>query len=250
LEAAYRLASLQQSIKQQPSRPIVPAKTTDGIILVDWYSTDDPANPQNWGYWTKFNVVLQIYQYAAIVYMGSAIFSQSEPQIIEVFGVSQSVASLGLGTYVLGYGIGPLFFSPLSEIPLVGRNPPYMISYLIFVLISIPTALIENVPGLLILRFLQGVFGSPWVATAGASLGDITNLFFLPYLLFGWAMSGLVGPAAGPVIAGFAVVAEDWHWSLWELLWASAPSFLVFYFVSQRPQLLRFCFVELSAYAD
>ena len=228
LETAYRAASLQRTIKRQPSRPIAPVKTADGTILVDWYTTDDPANPQNWRFWTKFNVVFQIYQYAAIVYMGSAIFAPSEPQLMEVFGVSQSVASLGLGMYVLGYGTGPLFFSPLSEIPFIGRNPPYMISYLLFVLISIPTALIENVPGLMVLRFFQGVFGSPCVATAGASLSDITNLFYLPYLLFGWAMSGLVGPAAGPIIAGFAVVAENWHWSMWELLWASAPSFLVF----------------------
>jgi len=228
LEAAYRAASLQESIKLQPSRPIVPVKTADGTILVDWYTTDDPANPQNWKFWTKFNVVFQIYQYAAIVYMGSAIFAPSEPQLMEIFGVSQSVASLGLGMYVLGYGIGPLLFSPLSEVPFVGRNLPYMVSYLLFVLISIPTALVEDIPGLMALRFLQGFFGSPCVATAGASLADVTNLFILPYLLFGWAMSGLAGPAIGPIIAGFAVVAEDWHWSMWELLWASAPSFFVF----------------------
>lgn len=30
------------------SKPIAPSKTVDGIILVDWYTTDDPANPQNW----------------------------------------------------------------------------------------------------------------------------------------------------------------------------------------------------------
>ena len=27
---------------------IAPTKTADGNILVDWYTTDDPANPQNW----------------------------------------------------------------------------------------------------------------------------------------------------------------------------------------------------------
>ena len=27
---------------------IAPTKTSDGTILVDWYTTDDPANPQNW----------------------------------------------------------------------------------------------------------------------------------------------------------------------------------------------------------
>src|SRR6187402_539263 len=30
------------------SRPIQPTLTSDGTILVDWYSTDDAENPMNW----------------------------------------------------------------------------------------------------------------------------------------------------------------------------------------------------------
>ncbi|KAH7088685.1 major facilitator superfamily domain-containing protein [Paraphoma chrysanthemicola] len=228
LETAYRATTLQESLKLQPSQSINPTKTSDGTILVTWYTTDDPENPQNWSFWAKSNVVFQMYQYVVVVYMGSAIYSASSPQFMEVFGVTQSVASLGLGLYVLGYGIGPLFLSPVSEIPAVGRNPPYMISFLLFVIISIPTALVNDVPGFMVLRFLQGIFGSPCIATTGASLGDISNLFHLPYLMMGWAMAGFIGPALGPIIAGFSVVVKGWHWSMWELLWASAPSFIAF----------------------
>ena len=228
LEAAYRATTLQQSLKQQDPQPIQATKTSDGSILVTWYATDDPENPQNWSLLAKSNVVFQMYQYVVVVYMGSAIYSASGPQFMEIFGVTQSVASLGLGLYVLGYGIGPLFLSPLSEIPAVGRNPPYMVSFLLFIIISIPTALVNNVPGFMVLRFLQGIFGSPCIATTGASLGDITNLFHLPYLMMGWAMAGFIGPALGPIIAGFSVVVKGWHWSMWELLWASGPSFLIF----------------------
>jgi MFS transporter, DHA1 family, multidrug resistance protein len=32
----------------QPSRPVIPSRLDDGTILVDWYTTDDPENPQNW----------------------------------------------------------------------------------------------------------------------------------------------------------------------------------------------------------
>ena len=70
-------------------------------------------------------------------------------------------------------GIGPLIFSPLSEIPAIGRNPPYLISFGIFVILCVPTALANNFGGLLVLRFLQGFFGSPVLATGGASLGDM-----------------------------------------------------------------------------
>lgn len=39
LEEAFRLSTLDQG----PSRPVIPATLDDGTILVDWYTTDDPA---------------------------------------------------------------------------------------------------------------------------------------------------------------------------------------------------------------
>lgn len=70
LEQAYTNATHQGSMKHQPSRPIVPEKTADGTILVDWYDTNDPENPQNWSSKKKGLVVLQIYLYTLAVYIG------------------------------------------------------------------------------------------------------------------------------------------------------------------------------------
>jgi DHA1 family multidrug resistance protein-like MFS transporter len=158
--------------------------------------------------------------------LSSAIFTPSEPYLIKIFGISPSVASLGLALYVLGYGTGPLFFSPMSEIPIIGRNPPYMITFGIFVILCVPTALVNNIPGLLVLRFLQGFFGSPCLATGGATIGDLYSLLKLPYYLTGWAAFATAGPALGPMLAGFAVPAKNWHWSLWEILWLAGPVFV------------------------
>lgn len=194
LEQAYTNATRQESLRQQASRPIQPAVTSDGTILVDWYTTDDPENPQNWSRGKKAVVVLQIYLYTLAVYMGSAIFTPSEPYIVEKLGVSPNVASLGLSMYVLGYGLGPLLWSPLSEIPIIGRNPPYMITLGIFVILSIPTAAVNSFPALVVLRFLQGFFGSPCLATGGASIGDIYSLLKMPYFLTGWAAFATAGP--------------------------------------------------------
>ena len=38
----------QQSIERTKSSIIQPEVTSDGVTLVDWYTTDDPDNPQNW----------------------------------------------------------------------------------------------------------------------------------------------------------------------------------------------------------
>jgi len=226
LEQQFSLASVERG----PSRPIAPETLDDGTILVDWYATEDLDNPQNWAFGKKAVVLLQILMYTMGVYMGSAIYSPSIPGVMERFGVEIGAASLGLSMYVLAYGIGPLLFSPLSEIPIIGRNPPYIISYAIFVVLLVPTALVDNFAGLIVLRFLQGFFGSPCLATGGATLQDIYSLIKLPYVLSLWAFAATCGPALGPIISGFSVAAENWRWSLWEMLWMNGPIFLSLFF--------------------
>jgi len=222
LEQQFSLAAVERG----PSRPIEPVKLDDGTIVVDWYDTDDADNPQNWSFGKKNIVLAQILMYTMGVYMGSAIYSPSIPGVMQRFQVEIGAASLGLSMYVLAYGIGPLLFSPLSEIPVIGRNPPYMISYAIFVILLVPTALVDNFAGLIVLRFLQGFFGSPCLATGGATLQDVYSLIKLPYVLSLWAFAATCGPALGPIISGFSVAAENWRWSLWEMLWMNGPIFL------------------------
>lgn len=229
LEQAYTRATQQESVKQQPSRPIIPSKTSDGTILVDWYTTTDPANPQNWTHRKKALVVLQIYFYTLAVYIGSAIITPSQPYIEHIFNVSPEVASLGLSMYVLGYGIGPMIFSPMSEIPAIGRNPPYIVTFTIFIGISIGVSFVNSFPALIVMRFLQGFFGSPCLATGGASIGDIYNLLRLPYYLTGWAAFATAGPALGPLISGFSVPHTNWHWSLYEICFLAGPVYLVLF---------------------
>jgi DHA1 family multidrug resistance protein-like MFS transporter len=164
------------------------------------------------------------------VYMGSSIYAPSEEGVMAEFGVNVQLASMGLSMYVLAYGLGPLLFSPLSEIPAIGRNPPYMVTYALFVILTVPAALVQNFPGLIVLRFLQGFLGSPCLATGGATLQDMFSIIKLPYVLSLWALAATCGPALGPIISGFSVAAEGWRWALWEMLWLSGPIFIVMFF--------------------
>lgn len=54
-----------------------------------------------------------------------------------------------------------MLFSPLSEIAMIGRNPPYITSFVLFFIVSIIAAVVDNFAALMVLRFLQGFFGSP-----------------------------------------------------------------------------------------
>ncbi|KAK4555660.1 hypothetical protein LTR86_007413 [Recurvomyces mirabilis] len=212
----------------RPSSVLAPTKTNDGNILVSWYSTTDPANPQNWTYAKKSFALLQLCLYSFAAYGASSMYASAEGGVMEEFLVGATPAALGLAIYVVGYGIGPLLFAPLSEIAAVGRNWVYAPTFFLFVILSIPTALVGNYAGLLVLRFLTGFFSSPCLANGGASIGDMYSFLELPIYLSGWTVASFWGPAIGPIVAGFAVQAKGWRWGLWEIVWLSAPILVVF----------------------
>ena len=130
--------------------------------LVDWNGPSDPSNPQNWPQSHKILVTVLLCVYTFAVYVGSSIYTSSQQAVMDKFDVSHVSASLGIALYVLGYGIGCLLFSPLSEVPAIGRNPPYAISGFFFIILCIPTALVDNFAGLMVLRFLLGCKHNPF----------------------------------------------------------------------------------------
>ncbi|OQE35230.1 hypothetical protein PENCOP_c014G04352 [Penicillium coprophilum] len=111
----------------------------------------------------------------------------------------------------------------MSEVPLYGRNIPYIASLVIFVVLCVPTALVDNFAGLMVLRLLQGFFGSPCLASGGASMTDIYSDLYLPLGLTGWVAAAYGGPALGPLLSVFSIAKKGWRWAMWEMLWMSAP---------------------------
>ena len=57
-----------------------------------------------------------------------------------------------------------------------GRNLPYITTFAIFVILSVPTALVDNYSGLMALRFFGGFMGSPCLATGGATMQDMVRV--------------------------------------------------------------------------
>ena len=118
LQASFSEVTAGPPLVKEQSRPIIPQRTADGTILVDWYTTDDVENPQQWSTGKKAIASTQIYLYTFAVYLGSAIYTPSVGGIMEEFGVSVETASLGLSLYVLAYGTGPLLWSPPLKLKL------------------------------------------------------------------------------------------------------------------------------------
>lgn len=151
-------------------------------------------------------------------------YASSQDAIAEEFHVTEVESALGLALYVLGYGLGCLLLSPLTEIPLIGRNPPYAVSGVLFIILCIPAALVHNFAGLMVLRFLLGLMASPPLATAAASLGDIWHPADFPAAIGVWSLTTAMAPALGPTLSSYAVRNLGWRFGAsWELLILVGP---------------------------
>ncbi len=98
-----------------------------------------------------------------------------------------------------------------------------------YTLLTIPTALTNNLPAFMVARFLAAFFGSPALATGPASFTDILPFTKIPYVLAMWSSSGTLAPALGPITVGYALEVKDWHWSMLELIWLASPAAVVFF---------------------
>ncbi|KAH7409418.1 major facilitator superfamily domain-containing protein [Cadophora sp. MPI-SDFR-AT-0126] len=198
--------------------------------LVDWYGPDDLENTQNWSTTRKLLITFQICILNFGIYIGSSIYTPGEPDIMEEFGAREVVAILGLSLFVLGYGLGPMLFAPMSEIPTIGRSRIYFWTLFVFVLLQVPTGYATNISMLLVFRFLTGFFGGPVLATGGATIMDIYPPQEVPYWIGIFGACGILGPVFGPLVGGFAAQTKGWRWTIWELTWLCAAVLIVLFF--------------------
>lgn len=126
---------------------------------------------------------------------GSSIVTGGLGLIEEKYHVSQEVAILTCSIMVCGFAVGPLLWSPLSEI--IGRQPVYIISLTLYTIFNIPCALSPNIGGLLVSRFLCGVFSSSGLSLAGGTIADIWNIEDRGMAIAYFAAAPYCGPVLG-----------------------------------------------------
>ncbi|PYH87305.1 synaptic vesicle transporter [Aspergillus uvarum CBS 121591] len=211
------------------SAPAFPSSAQGGNPTIITWGPDDPENPQNWSIPKKFFVSSQIWLLTFAIYIGSAIYSPGIPSAAQHFGISSVAATLGLTLFVLGYGVGPMLLSPLSELPAVGRSPTYVLTLVVFVFFNFGVIYARNLGMFLAFRFLTGFFGSPALATGGASMGDIWSPRARDYMIAVWGCFAIAAPVLGPLVGGFAATAKGWTWTIWPLLWVSGFTLVVLF---------------------
>lgn len=127
--------------------------------------------------------------------------------------------------------MGPMLWSPISEIPSIGRGNIYFWTLATFILLQLPTGFAVNMPMFLVFRLLSGFVGSPPLATGGATIVDMYDPTHIPYGLCVLASFGVCGPVFGPIIGGFLAPVKGWRWTIWIFTWLCALVLLILFFI-------------------
>ncbi|KAF8857989.1 MFS general substrate transporter [Acephala macrosclerotiorum] len=208
---------------------------------VHWDGGDnDPMCPRSMTTARKWLVVIIVSASSLCVTCTSSIYTSTYSQIEKEFHCSRIVATLGLSLFIMGLGLGPMLLGPLSEF--YGRRPVYLVSFSMFIIWIIPSAVAQNIQTMLIARFFDGLSGSAFLSVAGGTVGDMFNRETLQLPMLIYTGSPFIGPSIGPLIGGFINQYTHWRWTYYVLLiWAGANLCMIAFFVPEtyHPVLLR-----------
>lgn len=189
------------------------------------FTPNDPSNPRNWPSWKKWSLFLVLIPLDLSVSWGASGYSPAASLLAKEFHVSAEVATLGLSLYVIGLALGPMLSAPLSEY--FGRNPVYIGSYGIYLLLLMGTALVQNIGGFLPLRFFSGLFSSVTIANYGGTVADLWHHNETGYAmsLFLWAATA--GSPTGYFLMSFVAQTKGWRAVFWALMGISGGFWLL-----------------------
>lgn len=123
-----------------------------------------------------------------------------------------------------------MLWSPMSEMPKLGRSGIFFWTLLCFILLQLPTGFATNMPMFLVFRFATGFCGSPCLSTGGGTIADIYPPEHVAYAICIWSSAGICGPVFGPIVGGYLAPAKGWRWTIWVFTWLCSLVLMMFFF--------------------
>lgn len=192
-----------------------PLDTKTGLRLVHFVE-NDKEDPRNYSTAYKWFMTFFLGAICFDVALASAIVTGDIEGPMKTFGVSQEVVILTVTLLVIGFGIGPLLFAPLSEE--IGRKWVYIPTLGLAVIFIIPCAVAKNIGTLLVCRFLDGIFFSAPMTLIGGNLAEMWTIEQRGVAMAIFSAAPFLGPCIGPLVGGYIGDNAGWRWIYWVLL--------------------------------
>ncbi|KAH6624306.1 major facilitator superfamily domain-containing protein [Chaetomium sp. MPI-SDFR-AT-0129] len=214
----------------------------DEAFLVSWDGPEDPQHPRNWSALKKWRNVLLISIQATLSPMASVILAVSAQAVADDFGLTDTYTpTLPTALFVLGFGLGPLYLAPLSE--LYGRRVIYLACFGMFTIFNICCAVSPNIAALTVFRLFAGMAGSAGPSIGGGTIGDMFSPEKRGRAQSFYSFGPTGGSAIGGVVGGFILRGTgNWRWLAWIMAIAAGVTSVVSIFClheTYAPFLLR-----------
>jgi multidrug resistance protein len=126
---------------------------------------------------------------------------------------TQTVTNLSVAFYMLAMSIFPLWWSSFSEV--WGRRSIYIISFVLFVIFSVASALSTDVTMLIVFRLFGGGASASVQAVGAGTIADIWEPRERGNAMGIFYLGPLMGPLLAPVIGGALGQAFGWASTMW-----------------------------------
>ncbi|CAM1511773.1 Fc.00g092860.m01.CDS01 [Cosmosporella sp. VM-42] len=197
-------------IARQSSHPPDVAEKRYRLVA---FTPNDPGNPKNWSKAYKWWCTMVVAITCFVVAFASAVITADIAGVSKEFDVSEEVALVSISVFVVGFGVGPMIFAPLSEI--YGRKIIYTSTLLVAVVFIIPCAVAKNIETLLVCRAIDGIAFSAPMTLVGGTLADLWRNEERGVPMAAFSAAPFIGPAIGPLVGGFLSDAAGWRWLYW-----------------------------------
>ncbi|CCC13860.1 hypothetical protein SMACR_07497 [Sordaria macrospora] len=200
--------------RQEFTHPLAHTPTGKDVI-VDFDGPDDPYRPMNWPMKKKVITTLLYGLITMSASWASSSYSAGTALVSKEFHVGHQVAVLGTSIFLVGFGIGPLLWAPLSEV--FGRRVAVFVPMFFAICFSFGSATAKDYQTLMITRFFGAFFASAPVTNTGGVLGDLFSPAERGIAMAGYAMAVVGGPAIGPVVSAAVAIQPSlgWRWTLY-----------------------------------
>ncbi|KAG9219864.1 hypothetical protein CCMSSC00406_0009611 [Pleurotus cornucopiae] len=128
-------------------------------------------DPREWSSARKWFVTMAASFLCLAVALGSSIVTGDMAGPVDDLHTTQEIINLSVTCFVIGFGVGPLFFAPLSEV--VGRTPMYCVSFFLYFIFTLPGPLAKNAATLIVSRQIAGIAASAPMCNVGGSIADV-----------------------------------------------------------------------------
>ena len=209
-----RNANLREYTHEEPNGETETGVSADGTpYTIVAFTPDDKDNPKNWSKAMKWWCTMCVSVTCFVVAFCSSVITADIEGVAKEFNVSEEVALLSITVFVIGFGIGPMAFAPLSEI--YGRRVIYGSTLFVAVIFIIPCAVSKNAATLIVFRALGGIAFSAPMTLVGGTLADCWKNEERGVPMAAFSAAPFIGPAIGPLVGGYLSDAKGWRWLYW-----------------------------------